>query len=175
VEIREIPRRPRLSNNTLILPYVPEELFLTQYPSRRDLLADAYLYPYGLVSRYLQAHEEHLCIPIPTTHKIHANKNRLTHYTQEPNMGKGFIKEICFSADGRVICSPYGYGVRLLSFNSDCSELPNCMPTELTQLNVLLTKSCHRDFVVSSKFSPTHYTVITGCLSGKIIWYQPYL
>ncbi|KAI3367427.1 hypothetical protein L3Q82_026281, partial [Scortum barcoo] len=33
---------------------------------------------------------------------------RLTHYIEEANVGRGYIKELCFSPDGRLICSPYG-------------------------------------------------------------------
>ena len=40
--------------------------------------------------------------------RLHHNKPRLTHYLEESNQGRGFIKEICFSGDGRVIGSPYG-------------------------------------------------------------------
>ena len=33
--------------------------------------------------------------------KIHQNVSRLTHFIEEGNTGKGFIKEQCFSACGR--------------------------------------------------------------------------
>lgn len=130
------------------------------------------------------------------------NKKRLLYYIQEPNVGKGFIKvviqntivykkiillyvhtymcsylfqELCFSADGRLVCSPYGYGVRLLSFTENCAELPTCVPK--TKNPVALTelwKSIyHDDYVVTAKFSPRHFMLATGCLSGRIIWYQP--
>ncbi|RWS02341.1 DDB1- and CUL4-associated factor 10-like isoform X2, partial [Dinothrombium tinctorium] len=54
---------------------------------------------------------------------IYRNLPRLTHYIQELNVGHGYIKELCFSPDGRLICSPYEYGFRLLAFNEDCSEM----------------------------------------------------
>lgn len=31
-----------------------------------------------------------------------------------------------------------------------------------------------QDLVVSSKFSPRHQLLVTGCLEGRIIWYQPH-
>ncbi|XP_011166000.1 DDB1- and CUL4-associated factor 10 [Solenopsis invicta] len=112
---------------------------------------------------------------IPRNHKIHQNTPRLTHYIEEPNVGSGYIKELCFSADGRLICSPFGYGVRLLAFSSNCAELSNCVPpaNESVQLHELATHIGHSDIVVSTKFSPKHYLLVSGCLSGKIVWHQP--
>lgn len=112
---------------------------------------------------------------IPRNHKIHQNVSRLTHYIEEPNVGSGYIKELCFSADGRLICSPFGYGVRLLAFSSDCQELSNCVPSgsESVKLSELAANVSHSDIVVSTKFSPRHYLLVSGCLSGKIVWHQP--
>ncbi|XP_015181790.1 PREDICTED: DDB1- and CUL4-associated factor 10 isoform X1 [Polistes dominula] len=114
---------------------------------------------------------------IPRNHKIHQNTSRLTHYIQEPNVGSGYIKELCFSADGRLICSPFGYGVRFLAFSNDCAELSNCVPPaqEPVQLSEVTTSFSHTDIVVSTKFSPKHCLVVSGCLSGKIVWHQPVL
>ncbi|OAD56534.1 DDB1- and CUL4-associated factor 10 like protein [Eufriesea mexicana] len=112
---------------------------------------------------------------IPRNRKIHQNTPRLTHYIEEPNVGSGYIKELCFSADGRLICSPFGYGVRLLAFSSDCSELSNCVPphNEPVRLHELVTNASHSGIVVSTKFSPRHCLFVSGCLSGKIVWHQP--
>ncbi|RZF41801.1 hypothetical protein LSTR_LSTR005263 [Laodelphax striatellus] len=110
-----------------------------------------------------------------TKHKIHENVPRLTHYIQEPNLGKGFIKELCFSSDGRLICSPFGYGVRLLAFSPQCAELSSCVPPEdrAIKLHEIGTNICHSDIVVSTKFSPRHCLLVSGCLSGRIVWHQP--
>ncbi|XP_076164968.1 DDB1- and CUL4-associated factor 10 isoform X2 [Ptiloglossa arizonensis] len=112
---------------------------------------------------------------IPRNHTIHQNTPRLTHYIEEPNVGSGYIKELCFSADGRLICSPFGYGVRLLAFSSDCSELSNCVPpfNESVQLHELATNVSHSGIVVCTKFSPKHCLIVSGCLSGKIVWHEP--
>ncbi|XP_012261961.2 DDB1- and CUL4-associated factor 10 [Athalia rosae] len=112
---------------------------------------------------------------IPRNHKIHQNTPRLTHYIEEPNVGSGYIKELCFSSDGRLICSPFGYGVRLLAFSSECQDLSNCVPAanEAVQLYELATNVSHSDIVVSTKFSPKHCLLVSGCLSGKIVWHQP--
>lgn len=107
--------------------------------------------------------------------KIHKNKPRLTHFAEEPNVGRGFIKELCFSSDGRLVCSPYGYGVRLLTFNPECSELSDCVPVTPARLYELSTNLSHTNYVVSTKFSPVHCLLVSGCLSGKISFHQPVL
>ncbi|XP_013792183.1 DDB1- and CUL4-associated factor 10-like, partial [Limulus polyphemus] len=107
--------------------------------------------------------------------KIHQNYPRLTHYSKEPNVGRGFIKELCFSTDGRLICSPYGFGVRLFTFNKNCSELCDCVPETPAQLHELCTNLCHVHYVVSTKFSPTHCQLVSGCLDGKVCFHQPIL
>ncbi|KAL1138049.1 hypothetical protein AAG570_009744 [Ranatra chinensis] len=116
-------------------------------------------------------------IKVPKNHRIHQNVARLTHFIEESNVGKGFIKELCFSADGRLICSPFGYGVRLLAFSQECSELSSCVPKEgqPVKLHELGTNVCHSDIVVSTKFSPRHCLLVSGCLTGRIVWHQPVL
>ena len=57
---------------------------------------------------------------LPKDARLHHNSHKLTHYLQESNQGRGFIKEVSFSPDGRIIASPFAYGIRLLAFNSDC-------------------------------------------------------
>ncbi len=47
-----------------------------------------------------------------TGNKIYRNRKRLTHYIRESNSGRGFIKEVSFSHDGRILCSPYEQGFR---------------------------------------------------------------
>lgn len=106
--------------------------------------------------------------------KIVQNLPRLTHYMEEPNAGKGFIKEMCFSADGRIICSPCLAGVRLFSFNVDCNELSVCVPDEPQKLNTVAHfKDYHPEIVVSCKFNPYHSLLVSGCLGGQIVWYHP--
>ncbi|KAK2709253.1 DDB1- and CUL4-associated factor 10-like [Artemia franciscana] len=107
---------------------------------------------------------------------IHKNTTRLTHYLEEPNVGRGFIKELCFSNDGRVVASPFGYGVRLLAFDKDCSEMShslegwNQLPVKLREISGSV---CHTNVVVSTQFSPIHCMLVSGCLNGKIVWHQP--
>lgn len=113
-------------------------------------------------------------IKVPKNHKIHQNIPRLSHFIEEPNVGRGFIKELCFSSDGRLICSPFGHGIRLLAFSPDCSELSTCVPKEgPVRLYELGTTVSHADTVVSTKFSPRHCLFVSGCLTGRIVWHQP--
>ncbi|XP_022116509.2 DDB1- and CUL4-associated factor 10 isoform X4 [Pieris rapae] len=110
-------------------------------------------------------------------YRIHQNRDRLLYYVEETNEGKGFIKELCYSADGRLVCSPFGRGMRLLALNDSCSELSHCVqdqtsPTQMVEVGQSL--GIHQDLVVSSKFSPRHHLLVTGCLDGKIVWYEPH-
>ena len=109
-------------------------------------------------------------------HPIHVrgNRPRLTHYIEEPNVGRGFIKEISFNHDGRLICSPFGFGVRLLAFSDSCSELCDCVPTSPVQLYEVTSNITHSSVVVTTKFSPTH-GLVSGCLDGKVDFHQPVL
>uniref|UniRef100_A0A8C5M0J9 DDB1- and CUL4-associated factor 10 n=1 Tax=Leptobrachium leishanense TaxID=445787 RepID=A0A8C5M0J9_9ANUR len=98
---------------------------------------------------------------------------RLTHYIEEANVGRGYIKELCFSPDGRMIASPHGYGIRLLGFDSQCNELVDCLPKEAGTLQEIRSLYSHRDVVLTTKFSPTHCQIASGCLSGRVSLYQP--
>lgn len=98
---------------------------------------------------------------------------RLTHYIEEANVGRGYIKELCFSPDGRLICSPYGYGVRLLAFDESCGELADCLPVQTSCLREIRSIYSHSDVVLTTKFSPTHCQLASGCLSGRVALYQP--
>ena len=125
---------------------------------------------------------------IPKDAKIRKNIPRLTHYIEESNTGKGFIKEQSFSPCGRFLASPFGYGVRLLGFSERGSDLADCPPTQPQVLHELGTKLGHNDVriptsfheitfllqvVLSTAFSPHHWLLATGCLSGRISWHQP--
>ena len=112
--------------------------------------------------------------PIPN---IYQNVDRVTHYLQELNVGPGYIKELCFSPDGRVICSPYEFGYRILGFDTSCSELSETHPVlgepkPLVELKRLLP---HGNYVVTTRFSPTTPLIASGCLSGRIVFSQPVL
>uniref|UniRef100_A0A8C5TTS7 DDB1- and CUL4-associated factor 10 n=1 Tax=Malurus cyaneus samueli TaxID=2593467 RepID=A0A8C5TTS7_9PASS len=98
---------------------------------------------------------------------------RLTHCIEEANVGRGYIKELCFSPDGRMISSPHGFGIRLLGFDAHCSELVDCLPREASPLREIRSLYSHNDVVLTTKFSPTHCQIASGCLSGRVSLYQP--
>ena len=104
---------------------------------------------------------------------IRHNRPRLTHYTGEPNVGRGFIKEVCFSSDGRLICSPFGNGIRLLAFDNECNELCDARLGTPQKLYELTSNISHCSPVVTCKFSPTHCLAVSGCLNGKVDFHQP--
>lgn len=107
---------------------------------------------------------------------IHDNSPRLSYFEEESNIGKGFIKELCFSSDGRLICSPFGYGVRLLGFNQFCSDLGS-LPrhSEPKRLHTVATLASHTNTVVCTKWSPTHCLFVSACLNGKVVFCNPVL
>lgn len=106
---------------------------------------------------------------------IPQNVRRMLYSIEQPNKGPGLIKEECFSACGRLICSPYGLGFRLLAFSPDCRELPHALQQQngSSKLTELKYTNCHPDIVVSTRFSPISPLLVSGCLQGKIIWHQP--
>ncbi|CAG2165488.1 unnamed protein product [Oppiella nova] len=106
---------------------------------------------------------------------VYKNSPRLKYYIEELNESQGFIKELCFSGDGRVVCSPYQFGYRLLSFDSKCSEMSDCVSNEPKVLYELKRSLCHPDSVVTTKFSPTHCQIASGCLKGRVVFSQPIL
>ncbi|XP_077495412.1 DDB1- and CUL4-associated factor 10-like [Amblyomma americanum] len=101
---------------------------------------------------------------------------RLLHYTQEPNRGTVWIEQLCFSTDGRIVCSPLKRGVRLLAFDADLRELSDCVPTLPPRpLVPVLTNVSHSNYVVSTNFSPTHFLLVSGCLNGQVCFHHPVL
>lgn len=130
-------------------------------------------------TRLNQLVEELKTIQKHMNNKYKANAPRLLYYAQESNAGKGFIKELCFNSDGRVIASPQGNGVRLLGFNEHFHELSNCVdswdapqkPRALTEVSV--DANCHPDLVVCTKFSPNYPLLVSGCVQGNVVWHYP--
>ena len=48
-------------------------------------------------------------------------RDRLVARIDESNNAQGYIKEPCWSRDGRLLASPYAHGLRLLAFDPQCS------------------------------------------------------
>lgn len=97
----------------------------------------------------------------------------MTHYIDESSFASGFIKEISFSSDGRVISSPFKKGVRLLAFDPNCHELCDCVPKSLNQLSVVNTFFSHKRNVLTSAFSPLMPLLATGCRAGDVHFHLP--
>ncbi|XP_074133557.1 DDB1- and CUL4-associated factor 10-like [Sminthopsis crassicaudata] len=98
---------------------------------------------------------------------------RLAHYIEEANISSGYIKEVCFSPDGRLISSPHGYGIRLFGLDTQCNELFDCSSCIAMPLQEIHYFYSHNDVVLTTKFSPTHCQIASGCLSGLVCLYQP--
>ncbi|XP_058064058.1 DDB1- and CUL4-associated factor 10 homolog [Anopheles bellator] len=103
------------------------------------------------------------------------NTPRLLYYAREPSLLPGIIKEASFSPDGRIVCSPFLNGVRLLAFNENCAELPRTINTEWNDkpqtLHVLKKEVGQQGVVACSTFSPRFPLLVTGCLKGNIVWH----
>ena len=113
----------------------------------------------------------------PTDARLHMNTPRLTHYIEEANTGRGFIKEVSFGADGRVICSPFGFGYRILAFDDHLNDLSHCAPdpgeAPRRLVEVGTVGACHQQVVLSTSFAPNAFSLVTGCLKGRIVWHDP--
>jgi len=101
---------------------------------------------------------------------LYKNLKRLTHYHEEANVGHGFNKELSFSPDGRLIVSPFEYGFRILAFDNQCNEMNMSKSSKLAVIKTVLP---HPNYVVTTKFSPTHHLIASGCLSGRIAFSHP--
>lgn len=117
--------------------------------------------------------------PHQTPPQIYMNVPRLMYHVPEPNTGHGYSKDPSFSRDGRLICSPYENGFRILSFDQNFNEICNTQssikqtgPQELVESLRLLP---HNNYVLSTKFSPTHELIASGCLGGRVVFTQPSL
>ena len=99
----------------------------------------------------------------------------LQGYVKEPNLAGGYIKEVCYNHDGTIICSPFGNGVRLLAFNSECDPFLECLsdgPSELEELKFIAS---HKSPVLTTRFANHLPILASGCLGGQVSFYQPKL
>ncbi|GLH15620.1 DDB1- and CUL4-associated factor 10 homolog [Gryllus bimaculatus] len=102
--------------------------------------------------------------------------SRLTHYIEEPVASEWYTENLSASADGRLICSPLGNGIRLLAFSPECSEQSGSWSEKNpSYLHELVTHVSHSNIILCTKFSPVHCLLVSGCLDGKLAWYQPVL
>ncbi|XP_033123827.1 DDB1- and CUL4-associated factor 10-like isoform X2 [Anneissia japonica] len=100
---------------------------------------------------------------------------RLLYHINEPSDGKGYIKELSMSPEGHLICSSFGYGVRLLAFDTGISELCDLQPSSPDILHEVKSIFSHRQTVLTSAFSPNQCLLVSGCLNGRVVFYHPTL
>ncbi|KAK0060113.1 DDB1- and CUL4-associated factor 10 [Biomphalaria pfeifferi] len=100
-------------------------------------------------------------------------KQRLLFYSEEPNVGRGFIKEQSFSSDGKVLASPFANSVRLLGFNHSCSEICDIVPKKPRQLCQVAMTVGHSSTILASTFSPVHCMFVAGARDGSICFCSP--
>ncbi|XP_066915952.1 DDB1- and CUL4-associated factor 10-like [Clytia hemisphaerica] len=90
----------------------------------------------------------------------------LESYIEESNLNSDYIKELCYNNDGRLVCSPFGNGVRILScYKDDFSNKQS-----LKEIKYI---TGHRNTVLTTKFA-THLNMFaSGCLDGQVSFYKP--
>ncbi|KAK7788624.1 hypothetical protein R5R35_008118 [Gryllus longicercus] len=100
--------------------------------------------------------------------------SRLTHYSETHSSEIWYNEELCFSPDGRLLCTPFSTGIKLHTFSPQCFgqfiSWPGGSPIPLHEFATYIS---HESVVISTKFSPRHCLIASGCLRGKINWYQP--
>lgn len=100
-----------------------------------------------------------------------------------PSESRDYIKEICFSRDGRVLASPHENGVRLLAIDTQCTspevyfdnryhsqhKHDNCPDFEV----VLHTPDTHLSPVLTCKFAHNDFILATGSQAGTVAFTSP--
>ena len=91
-----------------------------------------------------------------------------------------YIKEISFSTDGRLLVSPYGNGVRLLSVDNDCTPIGHYYhansSSEGAEFKVVAT--CTGDDatpVLTSRLNSNTMCLASGSEGGRVVFYSPRL
>lgn len=97
-----------------------------------------------------------------------------------------YIKEICFSRDGRILASPFEGGVHLLAIDRACTPMDlfyderfHSPEKTFRCLEFQEVKVCHsRDHgapVLTCKFANNDLLLGTGCLQGRVSFHRPQL
>ncbi len=112
-------------------------------------------------------------------------QNKYLKYADEysPIESLDIIKEISVSKDGRIIASPYGTGVRLLTIDEQATP-PNSFFDDryhssfkqacTLDLHTMQTLAGHNRAVLACKFANNDLLLATGCLEGRVVFHKPY-
>ena len=101
-----------------------------------------------------------------------------------PDESINFIKEICFSRDGRVLASPHRNGVRLLSVDSVCTAADayyddryysQQKASGCPDLDEVCFISGHSSPVLTCKFAHHDLILASGSLEGTVAFSKPQL
>ena len=103
-----------------------------------------------------------------------SDQSRLLYYRPELNTDPEVIKEIHFNNDGRLLCSPHGFGYRILAFSSDVGEICDTQRLDFpSPLVDVKTVFCHQRAVTVAKFSPRQFLIASGSLDGTVRFSHP--
>ncbi len=92
-----------------------------------------------------------------------------------------FIKEFCFSPDGRILASPCGHSVRLLAADPSCASMElRCddrilSPGHCLDFEVVGTVYGHTNPTLSCRFAHHDVLLGTGCFKGQVLFHKPQL
>lgn len=112
-------------------------------------------------------------------------QHKYLRYVDEnsPPNSEDFIKEICYSRDGRILASPYENGIRLLTIDSQCTppdvyfdnryqsqhKEDRCPDFE----EVLRMPGVHQSPVLTCKFAHHDLILASGALAGTVTFSKP--
>ncbi|RDD44391.1 DDB1- and CUL4-associated factor 10 [Trichoplax sp. H2] len=179
-----------IKNSFEIIRTFPDELFDVSERCHRNGLYSMDFHPQSmnLITRFTLADDNYLSVlELLSVHGLNFSsfdrahhESQLTHYKVEANFRPSvdYIKEISFGADGQVICSPYGFGVRLLSYDHNCCPYEFSEPLKRkshypTELNTLQLLHGHMEACLTSRWSPVHMLIASGGLDGNVIFHEP--
>lgn len=101
-----------------------------------------------------------------------------------PDESLDFIKEFSFSPDGKILASPYEYGVRLLAVDTACTSMDDYYDRRFSSREKDLSSM---EFESIANVSPGHaaavltcrmnydYSLASGCMDGNVLVSQPKL
>ena len=114
-----------------------------------------------------------------------SSKNYLKYIDEHsPDNSLDYIKECCFSRDGRVLASPHEYGARLLAVDSRCTPLDlyyddrhisSDRKLGSFDFEVACTLSGHSGPVLACAFANRDTLLATGCMEGQVLFHKPHL